>query len=76
MPEPKTVAVTMILKDGGYKLCQITPKMLGQLAVAIKEKGHETVHLVSGPIEVSGVLVRGRNMAPGIIVLGQSEGEA
>lgn len=62
-----------MIKDDGYKRIGMTPEQLGQLALAIQEKGHEFVQLKSGCLDVVGFLQKGKDIGDRIIFTGNME---
>lgn len=70
------IGITVMLKNGGYDVIKISSNMLGQLALAIKQKGSEIVHLTSGSIEVVGIIVIGNQAGDRVILLGAKDGES
>lgn len=67
------IAVTVMIKNGGYKKIQIPPKMLGDLALAIQKKGSEIVHLVNGAIIVVGILLTSKETGERVVIIGEKE---
>lgn len=66
------VTVALMLKGEGMEYTQITPKMLGQLAVAIKEKGSESITFSNRrTIETVGFMVYSKQIGERIIMTGQ-----
>ncbi|MFU1797618.1 hypothetical protein ACM1RC_27390 [Paenibacillus azoreducens] len=65
--------VTLMLKDGGYDIVQITPEMLGVLANNIVNNGSEIVHFKNKSIEAVGILVQGKQTGERVIITGRSE---
>jgi hypothetical protein len=62
--------ITVMIKDSGCKSVKITPKMLGDLAKSIVEKGSEYVSLATGTLEVVGLMVTGKQTGDRVIMLG------
>lgn len=65
--------ITVMLKDGGYDVLQISPEMLGKLAKSIVVNGVESVHTMSKSFEVVGILVKGNQIGERVIITGKGE---
>jgi hypothetical protein len=65
--------VTVMVKDGGYGVIQISPELLGKLANNIIKNGSEFVHTMSRSIEVVGILIKGDQIGDRVIVTGGAE---
>lgn len=66
----KTIHFTAIVKDGGYEKVQITPKMFGQVALAIQEKGSEYIHLKDRSFIIVGILKVSKEVGERVIMCG------
>lgn len=76
MNQNKPIAITMLIKDGGYEQLAIPTKMMAQLAVAIREKGVETVATSEQRLlHVVGFMVTGKQTGERVIMLGKGEGD-
>ena len=62
--------INAMVKDGGYEVLDIPPKLMGELALSIQNKGSETVHLKSRSLEVVGFMVTGNQTGERVIILG------
>jgi len=56
------INITALIKDGGDKQLQITPEMLGELALSIKKNGSEVVQLKDRSIIIDGILISGKRI--------------
>lgn len=66
----KYMTFTALIKDGGYEKIQITPEMLGQLALAIHEKGSERIQLQSKVLNVVGILKASKEAGERVMIIG------
>lgn len=66
----KNIHFTAIIKDGGYEKFAITPKMFGELALAIQEKGFEYLQLRDRWVTIAGILLTTKDVGERVIVLG------
>ena len=66
----KNIHFTAIVKDGGYEKLAITPKMFGELALAIQEKGFEYLQLKDRSLIIAGILLTTKDAGERVIVVG------
>lgn len=65
-----TIAFTAVIKDGGYETVYITPKMFGELATTIQNKGSEILHFKDRSVVVVGILMVGKDIGERVIMYG------
>lgn len=70
------IPITVMLKDGGFQQVKIPSNYIGPLALAIDRDGWDWLTLKSGPINVVGFLVTGKQTGERVIILGKDEGES
>ena len=66
----KNIYFTAIIKDGGYEKLAINPKMFGELALGIQEKGFEYLQLRDRSITIAGMLLTTKDTGERVIVVG------
>jgi len=66
----ETIKFTAIIKDGGYEIFQITPKMFSNLVLSLQEKGYESLQLKDRSVVIVGIMVLGKEVGDRIIVCG------
>jgi hypothetical protein len=71
----KPIAITLLIKDGGYEQLVIPPKMLTQLAIAIRTTGAEWVATNQRALHVVGFMVTGKQTGERVIMLGKGDGD-
>jgi hypothetical protein len=66
----KYITFTALIKDGGYEKVHISPELFGQLALAIHEKGSESIQLTNRKIEVVGILKASKEAGERVMIIG------
>ncbi|MER2061478.1 MAG: hypothetical protein ABS894_00955 [Aerococcus urinaeequi] len=62
--------ITLILKGGGYQKVLANADILGKIGEGIKKEGSYGVGTLTQTMEAVGVLVTGKDVSPGVIMLG------
>lgn len=71
--EEKRVTITILLKEGGYETLEISPKMLGDLALSLQTKDVETIHTQTRVFEIVGFMKTTKGVGERVIICGSAE---
>lgn len=69
----KTVPVNLVIKDGGYETLHIPVDMIGELVLAIHEKGSERVQTINRTLNVVGLFRISKEAGQRVIFQGLEE---